>query len=569
MNVNSHTNTFRTNKLEEENELPHHSPAQNASESKTTQVALESLDRQRELVSEEIKEILLTLSPQTDRAELENKIKNLVQKIKTLAPNEEMQENLNHLQISLYKFEFEELSHAIRDVRPFMWNDLPEEMHVYILSQMSFEELLKLQSPKEFRDVVDLEIIERINRNKISLDLDKKTFAILLRALKNQGIHLKYLGLKSGKCNLKDFEEIINSCPNLEHIQLGCLSGKINLADKHAGIINLLKQDYGSLHSKKNPFLTSDKLPVIARAPLKTLISLKLEGQDLGDAEFACICNSSNLINLKILDFSTNKVTSAGFQAIAQAKFKLEELYLNNNKITSFVNSLDSLKELKILDLRKNQINAAAIETILQLSEHALSCLDLSHNQLTDESLPQTRSLENSKLAVLKLGGNKISSPGIEKIAPLFPRLSGLYLDANKELDINGLELILKEKPKLRELGLSGTSIGEEGVIKIFDFENFSFFKKLNLGQHKLSTKFWLSLGRFKEERTHIGSNLEELNISYQENDKEKIEMLLKIFPLKILNLSISSENYFKSWVKQIKPWGKSHGCEISVILGE
>ena len=569
MNINSHTNIF---KLEEENEKPHHSPAQNASESRTTQVALESLDRQRELVSEEIKKILLTLSPETDRAELKNKIKNLVQQIKTLNPNEEMQENLNHLQISLYKFKFEELSHAIRDVRPFMWNDLPEEMHVYILSQMSFKELLKLHPSKEFRDVVDLEIIERINRNKISLDLDKKTFAILLRALKNQGTHLKYLGLMGGKCSLRELNEIITSCPNLEHIKLGYFQRIPQMADAHAMILAKLAEKSMLSLLKKLEFqpgsIGLEGVKAIAKAPLSTLISLNLVGNELGNQGFACICQSSTLINLKVLDFSTNQMTSEGLQPLGEAKFKLQELYLRNNQIVSFVNHSEPLQDLKILDLSENQMSPDAIKLIFKLCEQALTVLDLSHNHLTDESLPQIELLKASKLKVLKFTDNNISSQGIEKIILLIPQLTGLYLDNNKELDSWGLRLILKEKPQLSELGLSKTGIGEECIINIFDFKNFSLLRKLNIEQIELSDKFWTYVRGLNFKQQHSGLNLKELALSYHENDQEKIRSLLESFPLKRLRIFIPLEKLLGNIEGQpIDHLGLPYGCEISINI--
>ena len=508
------------------------------SESKTTHTALHCLEEQQS-ISAEIKKIVETLASNTDPIELNSKVANLVKKLKLVNGSEEIQNHLNHFQLNLYQAGFQHLSEKIRDRIPFAWNDLPLEITSSIVSKMDYRNLVKIETvSKEFNFLAGLEIIRHINTHKIALDHPDVKLKHMKFLLKQHGEGLRYLGLIGGKCSLRDLQEIITSCPHLEHIKLGLFPREVKIADTHAVILAKLAEESKLSHLKRLEFRPgSIKLPgvkAIAKAPLKTLISLKLVGNELGNSGFACICQSSTLINLKVLDFSHNQMASRGLQAIAEAKFKLEELYLRNNQIVSFANNLDNLQDLKILDLSENQMNREALEKILKLSQHALTQLDLSHNHLTDKTLLQVTPLENSKLRVLKLADNNISSRGIEKIALLISRLSGLHLDNNKELDSWGLKLILKEKPKLAELGLSGTSIGEEGVITIFDFENFSFLRKLNIGQIELSNKFWLSVSRLRE-RVHLGCNLEELNISCQENDKEKIKMLWESFPLKIL----------------------------------
>ncbi|MBN9377601.1 MAG: hypothetical protein BGO14_10930 [Chlamydiales bacterium 38-26] len=607
MNVNPHANTQRTIGLENENNSLSLGQANSSqkvsqdSESKTTQIALHCLEEPQESICVEIKNIVANLSPETNRTELAGKVECLVKKLNSINVNEEIQKNLNHLQLDLYKEGFKDLSEKIRDRVPFAWDDLPPEMQHYILSQMSFEELLKIPpsskefrevvdleiikilpqlsfeellkippSSKEFRVVVDLEIIKRINNNKI--DLSGRAFPSIKRALKNHGAHLTYLGLISGECTLPELADIIESCPNLEEITLGFFSRLKSLADVHAVILAKFAGESKLSQLKKLEFLPGSiglkGVKAIAESSLNSLISLKLVGSDLGDEGFACICQSSSLINLKVLDFSHNQMTPEGLHAIAEAKFKLEELYLRSNQIVSFANNLDNLQDLKILDLSENQMNAEALETILKLSEHALTRLNLSHNQLTDENLPQVAQLENSKLKVLNLADNNISFRGIEKIIPLIPHLTGLYLDNNKELDSWGLKLILKEKPKLAELCLSGTSIGEEGVIKIFDFENFSFLRKLNIGKIELSNNFWAYVGGLNFKQVRLGSNLEELELSYPEDDQEKIRSLLESFPLKRLGIFIPLEKLLgnDAW-ELIDNLGLPYGCEITRML--
>lgn len=512
MNVSPHTDPS-TIKLQEVNEKLSPSPGNHSqdvtldsSKSKTTQIALECLDRQQEWISEDIKKILLTLSQRTDRAELENKIKNLVQPLKTLTLNEEVQKNLNDLQLGLYKSEFKELSDAIRDIRPFMWNDLPKDIHSHILSQISFKELLKLHASKKFRGVVDLEIVKRINRNKMSLDFDTKTFAILLRALNNQGIHLRYIGFKKGYCSLQNLKDIIKCCPNLEEIEI--------------------------------------------------------QGSGLADQGFACICQSDTLTNLKILNFSFNQMTSA--HALSQAPFKLRELYLGGNQITSFAHSLDNLQDLSILDLSENRLETQGLERIFSLSQHALTFLDLSHNQLTDERLPQIELIEPSQLKMLKLVGNFISDTGLKKIAPLISSLSGLYLDHNLPLDSEGLEVILKQKPKLTELGLSATRIGEEGVMKLLDFKNFRSVTKLNVGRIELSENFWTFFQEFSLKQNSKFYNLRELEITYLHKHKEKLSQLISFFKLKKIHCIFNPKLFFGS-LRDIRDLGKPYGCEASL----
>lgn len=146
MNVNPHANTQITIGLGLSLGQANSSQkvSQESSESKTTEIALHCLEEPQESICAEIKNIVANLSPETNRTELASKVESLVKKLNSINLDEEIQKNLNHLQLNLYKEGFKDLSEKIRDRVPFAWDDLPPEMQHYILSQMSFEELLKI-----------------------------------------------------------------------------------------------------------------------------------------------------------------------------------------------------------------------------------------------------------------------------------------------------------------------------------------------------------------------------------------------------------------------------------------
>lgn len=486
---------------------------------------------------------------------------------------------------------------------PIQWVNLPLEMQHHIFSKMDFKDLVATRRvSKDFKNLSDYAKVNFINANKIALNSQEYGFPFeyIKALLKNHGKDLKYLELQLMK-DVGEFVNLIEACPNLEHIKLhGCnhLFIKVN------GIIHHTHQFDDAFALRLAELLNAFKLPslktlefthrsiglegvkAIGQAPLNALISLKLSHNDLNDQAVDYICNSTNLINLRVLDFSSNRITSKGLEAILE-KFKLSELYLGDNLITSIPNNLKNLNNVKILNLSENRISSGNLEGIFDLSKSALTLLDLSHNQLDDKNIPYMAPSQNFTLKELDLSHNTITYLGVEKILSLISQLSFLRLDHNKKIGIEGLKLILQAQPKLEELGLSYTDIGAEGIKKIFNFENFRHIRKLALGGNHLSSEFYNEISTFIQMESHLEileicdnnlqnsdalkiaqsplfSDLKEIDISDNPMDIEGAMALLKSFKqLKRMTTSSESADEGEAIEDDLVKFGKSLGCEI------
>ena len=488
---------------------------------------------------------------------------------------------------------------------PIQWVNLPLDMQKDIFSKMDFKDLVKIgQVSKHFKNLSDFAKVQFINAHKIALNCEAYgvPFSYVKASLINYGKNLKYLELQLMK-DVEEFVNLIEACPNLEHIKLdGCnrlfikVNGKILNTHQFDDAFALRLAEL--LKASKLPYLKTlefthrsiglEGVQAIVEAPLNSLISLKLSQNDLDDQAVDYICNSPNLIKLRVLDLSSNRITSKGLAAIV-AKFQLTELYLGENDITSIPDHLENFKNLKILNLRGNRISKGNLEGIFDLSARALILLDLSHNQLSDESIPYRLQSTNFTLKELDLSHNNITSGGIEKILPLISQLSFLRLDNNKKLGIEGLELILQAHPMLVELGLSYTSIGDEGAKRLFKFENFRHIRTLSMRGNLLSNAFYTDINTSEQIKSHleilaIGDNnlqnpdalkiaqcplfsdLKEIDISDNPMDLEGARAILKSLK-RLKRMTISSESTDEAdenaHEDDFVNFGKSLGCEI------
>lgn len=500
------------------------------------------------------------------------------------------------LKVSLASLDMEEKD-------PIQWVNLPLDMQHHIFSKMDFKDLVATrQVSKDFKNLSDYAKVKFINTNKIALNSEEYGFSFeyIKALLKNHGKNLKYLELQLMK-DVGEFVNLVEACPNLEHIKLqGCnhLYLKVN-----GTILNTQQFDDAFalelaelLKASKLPYLKTLELThrsiglegvkAIGQAPLNALISLKLARNDLDDQAVDYICNSPNLVKLRVLDFSSNRITSKGLEAIIE-KFKLSELNLGDNQITSIPNNLKHLHNIKILNLSENRISFGNLEGIFDLSKRALTLLDLSHNQLDDKNIPYMAPSQNFTLKELDLSHNNITYLGVEKILSLISQLSILRLDHNKKISIEGLKLILQAQPKLEELGLSYTDIGDEGAKKIFNFENFRHIRKLALGGNHLSSEFFNAISTFKQMESHLEileicdnnlqnsdalkiaqcplfSDLKEIDISDNPMDIEGAMALLKsLKQLKRMMTSSESADEGEAIEDDLVKFGKSLGCEI------
>lgn len=493
------------------------------------------------------------------------------------------------------------------------WVNLPLDMQKVIFSKMDLKDLGKMrQVSKNFKNLSDFAKIKLINDHQIPLTNDDIIalnlnieeygipFTYIKASLKNHGKDLKYLELQLMK-DEEEFVNLIEACPYLEHIKLhGCnhlyvkVNGKIlnthqfddAFALRLAECLNASKLPYLKTLEFTHRSIGLEGVKAIVEAPLNSLISLKLSQNDLDDQAIDYICNSPNLTKLRVLDFSSNRITSKGLAAIV-AKFKLTELYLGENLIDSLPNNLENLTHVKILNLRENRLTSGNLEGIVELSKQALTFLDLSHNQLNDSCIPDIVQSSSFKLLELDLSHNVLTSQGIKKILPLISQLSILRLDHNKKIGHEGLELILQAQPKLIELGLSYTTQGDKGAKKIFNFEHFRHIRKLAIGGNHLSREFYNEISTFKQMESHLEilgmgdndlqntdalklaqsplfANLQEIDISDNPLDVDGTMALLNSLKhLKRMTTSSESSDEESVTEDALIKWGESLGCEI------
>ena len=227
-------------------------------------------------------------------------------------------------------------------------------------------------------------------------------------------------------------------------VQLSSLILHHNLIKRIASGICQLSQ-LSTLDLQENALVTIPE----SIAELVSLTSLNISHNLLKEWPKAFALDAQ-FITLTRLDLSHNQITGAlpqdRFPEEATLFPALEELYLNNNLITSIPDTCwKSIATLAILDLRNNQLSALSpeIETF-----YSLSTLELGSNRLT--SLPD----ELGKLAnlqILSFYGNQLSS--IPDISAL-EYLQYLNVGHNQisEINLDGLF-------SLEEIFLSGNPL--------------------------------------------------------------------------------------------------------------
>ena len=185
---------------------------------------------------------------------------------------------------------------------------------------------------------------------------------------------------------------------------------------------------------------------------------------------------STNMLNLKLLDLTSNSLGCKGVQALFQAikeDTKLETLLLGNNVSSdkAIVEVLISSNNLKTLALECNRIGEKGITTLskgLKYS-HFLTSLILEHNKLNDEcSIVLAEGVKHCiRLTKLSLKYNRIGDYGV-KI--LVEALEHCYY--------------------LKELNLSSNIIGDDSVESLSHLLNIcSYLEALDLRYNKITDK--------------------------------------------------------------------------------
>jgi len=174
---------------------------------------------------------------------------------------------------------------------------------------------------------------------------------------------------------------------------------------------------------------------------------------------------------------------------------------------------------IKKLNLSRNKITSSSLEELSKgISQNiSLTELNLSHNQISDEGLNLLYSNIATKplLNILNLNNNKITNEGIQSMIQHlgipdknFPQINF----SRNELGDDGMESIsifLKKNPSVTHINLSGTGIGNNGILRFVDQlmndENGTFtldslnLSSLDLSDNLIGIEGVIALGKFVE----------------------------------------------------------------------
>lgn len=199
--------------------------------------------------------------------------------------------------------------------------------------------------------------------------------------------------------------------------------------------------------------LTEADLAWLARMP--RLRELSLRELLVGDGVLAHLAGHADL---ETLDLSGTRVTGSGLEHLASAR-GLKHLLLANTPLRdAFLTSLAHFPQLQTLDLSAvGRMTPAGLNAVAGLSE--LRVLRLRRAQLDDEAVAMLVQL--SKLEELDLEGVGLTDAGVKPLAGL-PALRKLVLAGNRLTD--GCTSALAEMKRLQTLNLARTQVSAEAV---------------------------------------------------------------------------------------------------------
>jgi len=210
----------------------------------------------------------------------------------------------------------------------------------------------------DMKDLIGLEKIDLSQCGIESLDIDTNS----LIGLKNLSI------LNLSNCKINDFAQVVlTNCTNLFSLNL-----------------------------------SNNKLKQVPTHYPSSLICLDLSNNQI--KESILIETWKDLSNLQTVNLSGNGLVVIPEQAISEM-FKLRELNLSKNCISSISRKIPKLTLLKRLDLSHNYMDDADLNKFSQLKR--LVSLDLSHNKIV---VVTTKDDILTDLEVLNLSNNKINT---------------------------------------------------------------------------------------------------------------------------------------------------------------
>nr|XP_023876172.1 receptor-like protein 12 [Quercus suber] len=231
---------------------------------------------------------------------------------------------------------------------------------------------------------------------------------------------------------------------------LSSLSGIASLKELHLGDNNLHGEGF-------------DRFSLLSKLEVLHL--------DVNNFNHSILQSLSSIMSLKELDLSYNNLNGTihikgktlinlqrkiiGRNLKHLATWKLEELYLSENKIKDFVTTRDSniLTKLQHLDLSLNDFSAQVLESLTAFP--SLKILDLSYNNLVGSFTTKELSKLNN-LEQLKLDNSSIDKSLLHKIGVM----TSLKVLAVKDCGLDGTlpGLGWCELKKLQEIYLSGNN---------------------------------------------------------------------------------------------------------------
>ena len=267
--------------------------------------------------------------------------------------------------------------------------------------------------------------------------------------------------------------------------------------------------------------------------PLKRLTNL--ERLNLRDNYIKSIDSLSDLKGLEYLNLHSN-YNIMSIQPIADL-VNLQTLILRDVNVGNDVNVLESMNQLRIINLRNSGIGNEGIEVIGKLPD--IVKLDLSENHITNiKPLKNLKNLEEVDICDINITNleplseltgliylNLHSNLRIDSLRPL-SKLVNLQTLALKSVQVGGYIDILESMKDLRCLDLINCGVQDSDLIIIGELQNI---QQLNLSYNLLSDISTVELPQ----------NIRELNLS--RNQIIDLSPLSNMYNLKTLNLRYNS----------------------------
>lgn len=254
---------------------------------------------------------------------------------------------------------------------------------------------------------------------------------------------------------------------NLDHNEIDQSGLMAFLGDKNLKLLgigyNPIDNESIKTFIKKMPTTTIDGI-LLGNYPLDisslndlanniNLITLQLDGVNLGDSGVEILARSSSIISLSLANVGLSTI---GLQAIAKNPH-LQWLWLPRNNITDEGAAiLASCNTFYQLDVRNNHISGHGFAELMRSPK--IEYLYMSGNDIgnDDLSLP-----DNNKLNILELNNNKLGDKSITSISSHITRLNELDLNDNS-IGKNGL--LALAKISIHRLSLQNNHINADAI---------------------------------------------------------------------------------------------------------